>query len=159
VEAVDGGFCDAELLLHNLRLDAQVRQLVSQPLCFYAQALALLLADAQLLFKQDAPLNGHVVLGLDVFERRRLVAGLALVLVALDLNVAQPELEGPLGVAQGGDFLLQRVLSVIGLGFALLVLGLDACVSSRLRWCFRSRPGPTYLPLLHVKLQPLSLLL
>lgn len=88
VESLDSGFCDAELLLHNVRLDAQVRQLVAQPLCFYAKTLTLLLADSQLLLEHDAPLDGDVVLGLDVLERRRLVAGLALVLVALDFDVA-----------------------------------------------------------------------
>jgi hypothetical protein len=52
---------------------------------------------------------------------------LALKIVVLDFNVAQLELKIALGIAQGGDFLLQRVLGVVGLGLALLVLCLAGC--------------------------------
>jgi hypothetical protein len=54
------------------------------------------------------------------------VACLALKVVALHLDVPQLQLEGPLTVAQGRDFLLQCVLRVVGLGLALLVLGLSS---------------------------------
>jgi hypothetical protein len=54
------------------------------------------------------------------------VARLALKVVALHFDVPQLELEGPLAVAQRGDLFLKRVLRVVGLGLALLVLGLSS---------------------------------
>jgi hypothetical protein len=129
VVLLDGGLCQAQLLHPNLRLDLQVRQLVAQALRLDAQPLALALADLDLLLQHDFALDRHVVLGLDVLQRRRLVARLALEVVVLDLHVAQPELQSALGIAQGGDLLLQRVLRIVGLGLALLVLGLSTCQS------------------------------
>lgn len=58
------------------------------------------------------------------------MACLSFKVVVLHLDVAKLELEGPLGVTQGGNFLLQSILCAIGFGFALLVLGLDAAVST-----------------------------
>jgi len=52
------------------------------------------------------------------------VACLALEVVALYLDVAQPHLKAPLSVAQCGNLFLQGALCVVGLGLALLVLGL-----------------------------------
>lgn len=88
--------CHAQLLLHNLRLYSQVRQFVAQPLSFNSQPLTLLLANPELLLQHDTPLDGHIVLGFDIFERGRLVTGLTLVFVALHFNVSEPELERPL---------------------------------------------------------------
>lgn len=126
VVLLDGGLCQAQLLLRDLRLDLQVGQFIAQALGLDAQRLALALADLDLLLQHDFALHRHVVLGLDVLERRRLIARLALKVVVLDFHVAQLELQRTLGIAQSGDFLLQRVLRVVGLGLALLVLGLSA---------------------------------
>ena len=53
------------------------------------QGLALALANLHLLLEHDLALDGHIVLGLNVLERRRLVARLALEVVVLHLDVAQ----------------------------------------------------------------------
>lgn len=124
VVLLDGGLGQAQLLLGDVRLDLQVGQLVAQPLGLDAQGLALALANLHLLLEHDLALDGHIVLGLNVLERRRLVARLALEVVVLHLDVAQLQVQGALGVAQGGDLLLQDVLRAVGLGLALLVLGL-----------------------------------
>ena len=122
VVLLDGGLGQAQLLLGDVRLDLQVGQLVAQPLGLDAQGLALALANLHLLLEHDLALDGHIVLGLNVLERRRLVARLALEVVVLHLDVAQLQVQGALGVAQGGDLLLQDVLRAVGLGLALLVL-------------------------------------
>jgi hypothetical protein len=96
---VDGGLGEAQLLLDNVGLDTQVRELVAQALRLDAQVLALALANFDFLLEHDLALDGDVVLWLDVLERRGLVARLALKVVVLDFNVAQLELEGALGVA------------------------------------------------------------
>lgn len=129
MEALDRLLCNTQLLLHDLGLDPQVRQLVAQPLVLYAQRLALLLADLDLLVQQHRSLDGDIVLGLQVLQRRRRVAGLPLKVVVLHFDVAELELQVPLRVAQGRDLLLQRVLGAVGLGPALLVLCLQAPVS------------------------------
>jgi hypothetical protein len=90
----------------------------------YPQAFTLLLANLDLLLHHDGPLDGHVVFRFHVFQRRRLVARLAFEVVALYFNVAQLHLERSVLVTQRGDLLLQGVLRVVGLGLALLVLGL-----------------------------------
>lgn len=58
----DGFFCDAQLLLHDFRLDAQVRQLVAESLCLDAQLLALLFANLDFLLQHHPTLNSHIVL-------------------------------------------------------------------------------------------------
>jgi hypothetical protein len=67
---------------------------------FYSQRLALLLANLELLFHHNPALDRHIVLGLDVFQRRCLVASLALEVVALYLDIPQLELERSLSIAQ-----------------------------------------------------------
>lgn len=138
MEALDRLFCEAKLLLHNLGLDPQVGQLIAQPLVLYTQCLALLFSDLDLLVQQHRPLDGDIVLGLQVLQRRRGVAGLPLKVVVLHFDVPKLQLQGPLRVTQGRDLFLKRVLGAVGLGPALLVLG---------------------LPLLHLEPEPFHLLL
>lgn len=89
---LDGGLCEPQLFHADLRLDFQVRKLVAQALGLDAQPLALALADLDLLLQHDFALHRHVVLGLDVLQRRRLVTRLTLEVVVLHFHVAQLEL-------------------------------------------------------------------
>jgi hypothetical protein len=66
--AFDSLFCDAQLLLRNLRLYPQIRQFIPKSLCFYAQRLSLLLPNLDLFLQHDTAFDGYVVLGLDVLE-------------------------------------------------------------------------------------------
>jgi hypothetical protein len=68
VVLLDGGLGQAQLLLGDVRLDLQVRQLVAQALRLDAEGLALSLADLHLLLEHDLALDGHIVLGFNVFE-------------------------------------------------------------------------------------------
>lgn len=155
VVLLDGGLGQAQLLLGDVRLDLQVGQLVAQALRLDAQGLALALANLHLLLEHDLALDGHVVLGLDVLERRRLVARLALKVVVLHLDVAELEVQRALGVAQRGDFLLQDALRAVGLGLALLVLGLRGRSAAAASYHVRA----THLPLLCLEADALDLLL
>jgi hypothetical protein len=69
VVSLNGGFCNAQLLLDNIRLYPQVGQLVADSLVLNAQRLTLLLAIPDVLLHHDGPLDGHVVLRLDVLQR------------------------------------------------------------------------------------------
>jgi hypothetical protein len=69
VVSLDGGFCQAKLLLHNLRLYSQVRELVSKSLGLYPQGLTLLFSNLELLLHHDPALYRHVVFRLDVLQR------------------------------------------------------------------------------------------
>jgi hypothetical protein len=163
VVLLDGGLGQAQLLLGDVRLDLQVGQLVAQPLRLDAQGLALALADLHLLLEHDLALDGHIVLGLDVLERRRLVARLALEVVVLHLDVAELQVQGALGVAQGGDLLLQQVLRAVGLGLGLR--GWSAGSSALRGACLRNGCPAwrclwrTHLPLLRLEADALDLLL
>jgi hypothetical protein len=59
---------DPQLLLHNLRLDPQIRELITQPLVLNSQRLALLLANLDLFLQQHRALNRNIVLGLKVLQ-------------------------------------------------------------------------------------------
>lgn len=83
---------NAQLLLYYLGLDTQIRQLVPQTLVLDSQIFAFLLADLDLLIQHDRPLYSHVVLGLQVLERRRLVTALTLKVVVLNFSVPQLQL-------------------------------------------------------------------
>lgn len=131
VVLLDRRLRQSQLLLRNLRFDLQIGQLVSQSLGLDTQALSLPLSYLNLLFKHDFALDCYIVLGLDVLQRRRLVAGLALEVVVLDLHVSELELQGSLCVAQAGDLLLEGVLRIVGFGLALLVLGLRCWSAAR----------------------------
>jgi hypothetical protein len=146
---------EAQLLLHNLGFDAEIRQLVAQSLRFHAQCFALLFADFDLLIQHDGPLDGHIVLWFQVFQGRDLMACLALEIVVLHLNVAQLVLQWALRLAQGRDLLLEDVLGVVGLGLALLVFGLGEISMLRLS----QEAVCTYLPLLGFEAHLLHLLL
>jgi hypothetical protein len=89
VVSFDCLFCEAQLLLHNLGFDAEIRQLVAQSLRLHAQCFALLLANLDLFVQHDGTLDCDIVLGLQIFKRRHLMARLALKVVILHLNVAQ----------------------------------------------------------------------
>lgn len=103
---LDGDFCQPQLLLRDLGLDLEVGQLVAQALGLDAQGFALSLANLDLLLEHDFALDGHVVLCLNVLERRCLVAGLALKVVVLHFDVAELELQRALCIAQAGNLLL-----------------------------------------------------
>ena len=53
---LDGGLCNAQLLLDNVGFDAEVGQLVAQSLVLYPQVFALLLPDLDLFVKHDGSL-------------------------------------------------------------------------------------------------------
>lgn len=78
----------SDLFLEHLGLDLDVGKLFSQALGFDAQILALLLTLANLLLQHHASLDGDVVLGFKILERRRSVAGLALKVIVCDLGIA-----------------------------------------------------------------------
>jgi hypothetical protein len=78
-------------------------------LSLYAQALALLLAYLDLFFQHNASLNANIVFRLQVFQGWRLMSCLLLKVVVGDFDIAQLESERAVGVAQRGDFLLQRI--------------------------------------------------
>jgi hypothetical protein len=59
---------DPQLLLHDLRLDPQIRELITQPLVLNPQRLALLLANLDLFLQQHRALNCNIVLGLKVLQ-------------------------------------------------------------------------------------------
>jgi hypothetical protein len=59
---VDGGLCQAQLLLNNVGLDAQVGELIAQALRLYAQLLALALANLDFLLEHNLALDGDIVL-------------------------------------------------------------------------------------------------
>ena len=60
------------------------------------------------------------------------MARLALEIVVLHFDVPELELQRSLGLAELGDFLLEKILCTSGLGFALLILGLSITISIRL---------------------------
>jgi hypothetical protein len=95
----------------------------------------------------------------DVFQRRCLVARLAFKVVALYLDVPQLELERALSITQCRDLFLESVLCIVGLGLALLVLGLSPLLVNVLFILCIAASGATYLPLLHFKSQALCLFL
>lgn len=127
VVLLDGRLGQAQLLLRDFRLDLQVRQFVAQSLSLDAQGFSLSLSNLDFLLEHDFALDRYVVLCLDVLQRGCLVAGLALKVIVLHLDVAELELQGALCIAQTGDLLLQDVLRTVGLGLALFVL----CLQSR----------------------------
>jgi hypothetical protein len=61
-------FCDAQLLLRNVRLYPQVRQFVPKSLCFYPQRFSLLFPNLDLFFQHNGALDGYVVLGFHILE-------------------------------------------------------------------------------------------
>ena len=66
---LDGLLCNAQLFLHYLGLDAQVGQLVAEPLGLDSQTLTFLLSDLDLLIQHNCALKGDIVFGLQVLER------------------------------------------------------------------------------------------
>jgi hypothetical protein len=64
----NGLFCDAQLLLRDLRLYPQIRQFVPKSLCFYAQRFSLLLSNLDLFFQHNTALDSYVVLGFHVLQ-------------------------------------------------------------------------------------------
>ena len=60
------------------------------------------------------------------------MARLALEIVVLHFNVPELKLQGSLGLPELGDFFLEKILRISGLGFALLILGLSNIISIRL---------------------------
>lgn len=113
------------LFLKHLGFDLGVGELFPQALGFDAQVLALLLSMANLLFQHYASLDGYVVLGFEILERRRSIAGLALEVIVCDLGIAQLELQGPSRLSQLGDFLLEGVLRCARLTLGLSVFPLS----------------------------------
>ena len=91
---------------------------------FDPQSLSLLLAVLHLLVKQDGTLYSLVVLGFKILQGRCRIARLSFEVVVLHLDVAELELQRPLRLAEGCDFLLKGVLRIVGLCLALLVFGL-----------------------------------
>lgn len=114
----------SNLFLEHLGFDLDVGKLFPQALGFDAQVLALLLTLANLLFQHHASLDGDVILGFEILEGRRSVAGLALEVIVCDLGIAQLELQGPSRVSQPGDFLFEGVLRCARLALGLSVFPL-----------------------------------
>jgi hypothetical protein len=77
-----------DLVLQDLGLDLQVRQLFAESLRLDPKSFSLLLADFDLLFHQDCPLDGDVILGLHVLERGRRVASLTLKVIVGHFYIA-----------------------------------------------------------------------
>lgn len=78
----------SDLFLEHLGLDLNVGKLFPQALGFDAQVLALLLTLADLFLQHHASLDSDVVLGFEILERGRSVAGLALKIIVCDLGIA-----------------------------------------------------------------------
>lgn len=115
----------ADLVLHELGLNLEVGELLAQALSIDAQLLALLLAQFDVLLKHDGALDGHIVLGLEVLERRGRVARLALKVVVGHLDIAELQLQRPIRVAKRRDLLLECVLGRRGLAFGLFIFALN----------------------------------
>jgi hypothetical protein len=77
--------------------------------------LSLLLPDLDLLLQHDGPFDGDIVLGLEVFQGRRGSPRLAFKVIVGHLDIAQSQLEGPVGVAEGGDLFLECALGRVRL--------------------------------------------
>ena len=113
-----------DLVLENLGFDLEVGEFFPQPLGFNAEVLSLLLANLDLLLHHDAPLDGDIVFGLQILQRRSRSPGLALKVVVGHLDVAQSELQGAVRFAERRDLLLEDILRGVCLGLGLLVLAL-----------------------------------
>jgi hypothetical protein len=113
--------------LYDFCLDAQVSQLVTKSLCLNTQLFSLLFANLDFFFKHDAALDSHIILGLDILKRRRLIACLTLEIVALHFDISEAHLQRALALAQCGNLFLQGILRIVRFGFALLVLCLQQC--------------------------------
>ena len=76
------------------------------------------------MFEQNAPFHGDIVLALHILQTRLIISRLPLIVIIRDLGIPQPQLQTPIGVAQGSDFLLQSILRAIRLSLRLLMLRL-----------------------------------
>lgn len=110
-----------DLVLEHLGLDLEVGKLLTQALRLDAQCFSLLFADFDLLLHHDVALDRTVKLGFEVLEGGAGVSCLSLEIIVGDLDIAQLELECPVGVAQCCDFLFQGVLSRIRILLGLVV--------------------------------------
>lgn len=118
-----------DLVLEHLGLDLEVGKLLAQALRLDAQRLSLLFSDFDLLFHHDVALDRTVELGFEVLEGGAGVSCLPLEIIVGNLDIAQLELECPVGVAQRCDFLFEGVLRRIRILFGLVVFGLEGKVS------------------------------
>jgi hypothetical protein len=66
VVPLNGLLRNPQLLLHDLGLYPQIRELVAKSLSLYPQRLALLLANLDLLLQQGRPFNGNIVFGFQI---------------------------------------------------------------------------------------------
>jgi hypothetical protein len=85
--------CYPQLLLDNLCLDPQVRELVSQPLGLDPQRLSFLLANLNLFLQHYRALNSDIILAFKIFQRGALVARLAFKIVVLHFNISEFHLQ------------------------------------------------------------------
>lgn len=116
----------SKLLLDDLGLNLQIRQLIPEALVVNAQLLPFLLPISYLLLEQDPALDADVVFGLHVLQGRGGVPGLALVVIVGNFNISKLELQSAVRFPQGGNFFLQVVLHRVAFGFRLLVFALPA---------------------------------
>lgn len=119
------GLYAAKLVLGDFGFDLQIGQFIAQALILDPQVLALLFSILHFLLQQDASLNGHVVFGFQVLQRRARTPGLTLVVIVYNLDIAQLQVQRPARLAQSCDLLLQGIMHRTRFSLGLPVLGLQ----------------------------------
>lgn len=87
-----------ELPLQDIHLDLEVGKFILQPLTLNTQRLSFLFTNLYFLLQQDAPLDGNIILGFEIIQRRGCVAGLAGIIIVGDFDIAQLQLQRPVRI-------------------------------------------------------------
>jgi hypothetical protein len=82
----------SELLLDDLGFNLLLVQFVAESLILYPQILTLLFTSFDLLFQQDAPLNSHIKLGLQILQGRSRMTRLTFIVIICNLNISYLQL-------------------------------------------------------------------